>query len=321
MNLLDTLDRLYTQTVRYHNRLKRIKVDSIVRYMLEYLSNWILPICFAVSSSNKSYRLNTTSKQGKKLIVSLTTFPARINKVHLTIETILRQSKKPDLIILWLSRQQFESLESLPKKLLALQRRGLIIRFVSDDLRSHKKYYYILKEYPQDDLITIDDDLFYRSDMIECLLLKAEQHPSSIIANYAHRIKYDKDDIIPYQKWENNQTLQDCQGFDLFFGSGGGTLFRPGLIAPLVLAKDDFMNICPFADDIWLNAMCRVNDTDIVKTSYCSLLLPIISQSPTLASSNVNDGLNDSQLRRVRNFCLERIGMDPFRQRFTNHEN
>lgn len=319
MNLLDAFDKFYTQTIKYPNCLKAIRIDSIVRYMLKYLSNWILPIYFAASSRNKSYRLNSAKKQGKKLIVSLTTFPARINKVHLTIETILRQTKKPDLIILWLSRQQFKSLESLPQRLLTLQSRGLIIRFVNDDLRSHKKYYYTLKEYYQDDLITIDDDLFFRSDMIECLLLKAEQYPSSIIANYAHRIKFDKDQILPYKEWENNQTLQDCQGFDLFFGSGGGTLFRPGLLSSSVLDKDIFMNICPLADDIWLNAMCRIKNTDVVKTSYCSLLLPVISRSTTLSSTNVNDGLNDSQLRLVRNFCLEKIGIDPFKQKSINY--
>ncbi len=321
MKLLDAFDKLYTQTIRYHEFLKKIKVDSVVRHILVYLSNWILPISFAVSHGNKSYQLNTTKKQGKKLIVSLTTFPARINKVHLTIETILRQSKKPDLIILWLSGQQFESLESLPKNLLDLQKRGLIIRFVDEDIRSYKKFYYTLREYQHDDVITIDDDLFYRSDMIESLLLKAEHHPSSIIANYAHRIKYDKGDVIPYDEWENNQTLKDGQGYDLFFGSGGGTLFRPGLLNPLVLSKEDFLSVCPFADDIWLNAMCRVNDTDVVKTSYCSLLLPVISRSTTLTSTNVNDGFNDRQLWQVRNFCMEKVGTDPFRQTYINHEN
>ena len=45
----------------------------------------------------------TTEKRDTRLIVSLTSFPARIKTVHQTINTLLRQTVKPDHIILWLS--------------------------------------------------------------------------------------------------------------------------------------------------------------------------------------------------------------------------
>ena len=44
------------------------------------------------------------------------------------------------------------------------------IEFKDEDLRSHKKYYYTIKEYPDDIMITVDDDIFYRSDMIAKLM-------------------------------------------------------------------------------------------------------------------------------------------------------
>ena len=65
-----------------------------------------------------------------RVIVSLTSFPERIPYVHKTIETILNQSVKPDMVILWLAREQPRSKEKeLPKDLLKLRRYGLTIRW------------------------------------------------------------------------------------------------------------------------------------------------------------------------------------------------
>ena len=50
---------------------------------------------------------------------------------------------------MWLAKEQFENIEDLPQELKEQQKRGLTIRFC-DDLRSHKKYYYVLQENPND---------------------------------------------------------------------------------------------------------------------------------------------------------------------------
>lgn len=57
----------------------------------------------------------------------------------MVIETILSQSIKPDKVILYLSKVQFPRLEEdLPDSLLNMKARGLDIRFVEGDIRSHK---------------------------------------------------------------------------------------------------------------------------------------------------------------------------------------
>lgn len=88
--------------------------------------------------------------QGEEVIVSLTTFPARINKVYITIETIFQQETLPNRIILWLANKQFpRGLYALPQRLLNMQQKGLEIRFC-EDIRSYKKYYYSIKNNPVD---------------------------------------------------------------------------------------------------------------------------------------------------------------------------
>lgn len=60
---------------------------------------------------------STDTISEKKIVVSLTSFPARIKKVHIVIESLLNQTIKPDKIILWLSKEQFEHYYVLPSKL------------------------------------------------------------------------------------------------------------------------------------------------------------------------------------------------------------
>ena len=89
--------------------------------------------------------INTTERRGRKVVCSLTSFPARIDEIWISIETIFRQTYKADEIILWLSKDQFAGQE-LPLSILNCQEKGLTIRWVDGDLRSHKKYFYVLQE-------------------------------------------------------------------------------------------------------------------------------------------------------------------------------
>lgn len=45
-----------------------------------------------------------TKKRDEHYTVSLTSFPARIEYIHIAIETLMRQSFKPDHIVLWLAQ-------------------------------------------------------------------------------------------------------------------------------------------------------------------------------------------------------------------------
>ena len=60
-----------------------------------------------------------------KIIVSLTTFPARIGYVHLAIKSLLHQTKRPNKVILWLGEEFFpEGENNLPESLLELKPLG-----------------------------------------------------------------------------------------------------------------------------------------------------------------------------------------------------
>ena len=56
--------------------------------------------CPEVVECGIKYSLSPTRSEGEKIIVSLTSFPARINIVVKTIKTLLTQTLKPDAIVL-----------------------------------------------------------------------------------------------------------------------------------------------------------------------------------------------------------------------------
>lgn len=311
--LVDFFDRLYSSIIGRNVFLNKIRFYSVLRFSVRQMANVILPVYLKMTRNNPAYQLEKLSQKKKgRIIVSITSFPVRIDKVWLTIETILRQTKKPDMIILWLSKEQFPTKEILPRTLLAQEQRGLRIELRDGDLRSHKKYYYTLTEYPDDCLLTMDDDIFYPTYAIEKLYSYHEKYPEYIISNYSFRIKYAGKDPMLYSEWENN-VKESAVGYDLFFGTGGGTLFPIGSLADEALNESVALKICRTADDVWLNGMCRLKKKKIVKTDYFSMILPVLIKNDLrLARENVDRTGNDCQIKELRRYCVEMYGIDPF---------
>lgn len=310
--MVNTFDKLYTRIENKNSLLVKLKYYSLLRFTIRKLANILLPVYFNFTSENTKYRLTTNTENRTRVIVSLTSFPARINNIWLVIETILRQKTKPDMIILWLSKEQFSSLESLPKKLLKQRERGLVIEFVDDDLRSHKKYFYSFQRFPNDIVITVDDDIFYNSNILNELLTAYKKHPNCIICNLALKVRYDKKEILPYNNWEliRNETVPSSQLTPI---GAGGILYPPNSMYKDIFNIETFKKYCFLADDIWLNIMSRLNKTSIVKTGYCSTYLPVLNKSnTTLTEINVTGGLNDKQINETRNYYISSYGLDPY---------
>ena len=295
--------------------LDKIKFYSALRFSVRNLANILIPFYYILTFDNPNFRLKKDkgNPQTKKIIVTLTSFPERIKNIWLVIESMLRQEIKPDKIILWLSKEQFNGFEALPCKLKKQIERGLEICFVNGDIRSHKKYYYAMKEFPEDLIITIDDDILYRNDLIQLMLEHHMKNPSHIISLYCRRVKRSGEQLSKYNSWPKT-TEEQISISELFYGSGGGTLFPPHSIHEDVFNIDLFMNLTPLADDIWLNTMSRLNETYI--HSICNknwTPLPIINRNnKTLSKQNVTENLNDKQIENVRKYYIDKNNKDPF---------
>ena len=232
----------------------------------------------------------------------MTSFPARIDVVWLTIETLLNQSVKPDRIILWLAECQFHGIDQLPEQLLRQMERGLEIRFC-EDLRSHKKYYYVMQECPEDLIILTDDDAFFPGDMVEKLLELHKKYPRDIIGSTVAVVG--SKESLPDQ-WGRpvpGERIRQADNIQPF--SGQGTLYPPHCFdEPLIFNKELFMRLCPNADDLWLFYMADRKHTK------CSVIWPERSMpvaiygtgSNSLWQINGRQRGNDTQWTAIRQY-------------------
>ncbi len=200
------------------------------------------------------------NKRIPSLIVSLTSFPGRINTVHHTIETLLKQTLRPDRLILWLSDNQFPNKEDdLPNELLKLKEFGLEILWC-EDLKSYKKLVPALKMFPNDIIITADDDMYYQKDWLQSLYEKYLENPNNIYTRRACRIekKGDYFMILPHYL-DNNKKID----FSNQLMGGAGTLYPPNSLHSDIFDKDKILNLIPTFDDIYFWAMAVMAGTKI----------------------------------------------------------
>ena len=199
-----------------------------------------------------------------EVIVSLTSFGKRIYDVFLAIESIMQGTIKPNRIVLWLAEEEFGG-KVLPRTLQLQQSRGLEVRFC-EDLRSYKKLIPALKQYPEACIITIDDDLIYEFDIVERLVGAHWEHPNSVCACRVHRMTFDEEHVLKsYMDWEWEYSVDGREISYIFPTTGGGVLFPPHCFSEEVFNKEVFMDICPYADDVWFYAMALINNTHIVQ--------------------------------------------------------
>ena len=278
----------------------RSKLDAIfsIRVVDEHLVIRLLTMKFCKKfkykykfQEIKEIGINTESRN-PRIIVSLTTFPARIEIVYKTITTLLEQSLKPDLVVLWLAEEQFPN-KKLPENLVNLEKYGLKIKWCND-IRSYKKLIPSLKEFPNDIIITVDDDYYYDKDLVKNLIEEHQKYPKCVIANRAMRLVPSKNHKFKLNRRNyiyNDTYLPSYLNFPIGFG---GVLYPPNCFHKNVINQSEFMEIIPTNDDAWFWLHEVRNETKIVaaKNGYKLKLYPIEnSQEIGLYKLNCNQSV------------------------------
>jgi len=244
-------------------------------------------------------------KKIPKLIVSLTSFPERTPDIFFNLYSLLNQTRQPDMLILWLAEEQFPNREKdLPKKVLSLQTYGLTIRWCKD-LKSYKKLIFSLREFPDDIIITADDDIYYPEDWLELLYRSYQENPQYIHCHRAHQITFnDKKNISSYNEWPKCIKKRSPSYLN-FCTTGGGVLYPPRSLHKEVLNEELFMKLCPTADDVWFWAMAVLNTTKIqvVHNNITELIYinPELEFKMTdgLTLNKINQFENDNQIKKT----------------------
>lgn len=251
----------------------------------------------------------TTGERKPRLIISLTSFPQRICDIHFSLYSLLTQTFKPDAVVLWLGEEEFPHKEgNLPQSVLALKHNGLTIKWCKDT-GSYKKLIPSLKEYPDDIIVTADDDIYFRRNWLELLYKAYLKEPQYIHCHRAHRITFDKNEnITEYSKWSKEVSKVE-PSFCNFLTGGGGALFPPKSLYKDALDEELFFKLSPTADDLWFWAMAVLNNTkiNVIKNNISKLFYTNVEREfglndeKTLAQKNIIGGGNDKQMKNILN--------------------
>lgn len=259
---------------------------------MKRLVGFALGHMLALAVSVLPVRRGVPHQLANKLVVSLTSYPARYPTLHLTLWLLLSQTIAPDVVVLWVAG---DAAPLLPRAVRALQGKGLTIRNC-DDLRSFRKIVPALEAYPDAIIVTADDDIAYRRDWLAGLVGGIDPARREIICYRARRIIFDGAGFAPYRSWP-----VAVPGDDAIVATGmGGVLYPPGALDARAVDRQLFMRLCPTADDIWLHWMARLTGTPtrIAPTTSRFLQWPG-SQAVRLGRLNVDEGENDRVLARL----------------------
>lgn len=183
----------------------------------------------------------------ERIIVSLTTWNERINNIPTVLNTILEQSVKPDHIVLNLAYE-----EIIPNNIQSYLDKNHVEVFRTPDTKVYKKLIPTLRRYPNDIVISIDDDWLYPKGMIADFLEIHHTHPDNPISG--NRLVYHEmichcgcasltkaEYFQPYLDVINN-VIPFCPCDDIVY-----TYFANKAGHPYIVTHDEyFTNMTPF---------------------------------------------------------------------------
>lgn len=252
-------------------------------------------------------------REQANVVVSLTSYDRRVQKgvVCYTIYSLLRQTIHPKRIILWLSQDEWTE-STLPKRIVQLKQHGVEIRFC-EDMRSYKKLLPTLQLLPDEDIITVDDDVIYPATLIEHLMHTHTLYPNDIIATrmYAPSVT----PVQPYRQW--NLAPRGTSSMHFFAVGVGGVLYPAHALHPQMLEYALACQYAPLADDVWFWGASIARRTNKRTTEWTfdtdsfDAIYQFLHKGSALQHSNIKgtEITNDTQIAATLTYIHEKHGI------------
>jgi hypothetical protein len=238
------------------------------------------------------------------VVVSLTSYPARMPTLWLTVASLLRQDVQPRSVLLTLSADEFPG-RQVPDRLARMADAGVLrIRFEEGNRCSYKKLLPALAEEGDRTIVTADDDVLYPRWWLARLLDASAAEPGLVIAYRALAMVLADGDLAPYGTWHRADPGTDPR---LTLPTGrDGVLYPAGALDPRVHDYATAARLCPTADDVWFKAMALARGTG-ARALHHPRQFPSsrADQAAALYRVNADEAANDPQLRAV----LDELGL------------
>lgn len=250
--------------------------------------------------------LPAVQKSGN-ITVSLTSHGSRLERVApYAIYSILQQTVLPNRIVLNIDQTQWND-DNLPELIKKLMVAGLEINYC-EDVGPHTKLLPTLEKYPEDIVITVDDDIIYERVMVEELIRGYhESDKKAIVTRWAVLIIFKDGKMQPYSIWPESSPSDPI---DTLYGPLGvaGVLYPPHIFTDEVFNKAVYRKLCKTADDIWYTIQAYINHIPVyyLRDTIWTANHPVdryaeyVEQdSDALHFHNIENGHNDVQLKNL----------------------
>lgn len=233
------------------------------------------------------------------IVISLTSIPERLLKLHNCIQFLFAQRQRAERIVLYLANDECSKI-SIPTKLKGFQDAGLEIRYVDTNVRSLNKIYHALADFPDKTIVTCDDDKLYPPGWLEGLVRASRRYEGSIVCNRSREIIINADgQIAPYRKWPTTQHSRPS--FAVLPLGVGGVLYPPRCLHPEVRNANVYLELSATSDDLWLKIMSLRQGTKCIQVGREAARYPSIPfwNGRKLSVGNIWQDGNDRNLSRL----------------------
>jgi hypothetical protein len=218
--------------------------------------------------------------------------------LHLVTEALLRQSRPPERLVLWLHDASFRDDRALCHLVRRQQDRGLEIRRVPTDW-PHMKLLPALREWPDAAIITVDDDIIYEPDLVASLLETGARYPGTVVCHDCRSLGVTATgDFLGYREWPKNAPEAVVPGLAPMPQGVGGVLYPPGVMPAAVHDESLAATLSPRNDDLWFKAVTLRHGVRCVRATGVRRFGRVVtrrSQHGGLMASNVRGHGNDRQ--------------------------
>tara|TARA_B110000977_G_C11072877_1_gene490188 strand:- start:759 stop:1601 length:843 start_codon:yes stop_codon:yes gene_type:complete len=242
------------------------------------------------------------------LIISLTTIPHRISTLNQVIDSILRNTHLPNLIVLNLNVKDFPNKENdLPENLNRFLSKEIFeINWCNEDRKSYEKLLPTLENYGFDnDIITIDDDVIYPTNFISTFINSKSKN--LILCYRAREVRIHRGKFLPYntsRKIYHHPSLKP--DFSYLFTGVGGVFYPANSLNHDVLNYQLISDYFCHQDDIWfwINSISNGNKVKVIgldnkpmtKKDFKENFIDIASANTISLWSQNKDGANNEAL-------------------------
>ena len=251
------------------------------------------------------------------LSVNLTTTSERLSLCRIALTSLLMQSRLPDQINLWVSREPYlsdkgipddEAVNRLVMSLPETNRHLIQIRW-TPNTGPYRKLIPVLREAaPEDLIVTADDDIFYGESWLASLMAEHDANLGKVVAGRVRKIRYGLlGKRTSYMHWgliSGSVVLSR----DYIVTFGGGAVLSKAMFRDQDIYDERFIEIAPRADDLWYSKLLTLSGQQVKTVPSALPELIFVTHPHGLVHSNLAIGANTLLTKALRRIWVSSYG-------------